>query len=80
MASAAEIEAKAREIFLSRYEAIGGDWSAVETKDVWRDLARAAIATEECGRWWNGELLKTCSKAGSEECDWDCPHRATLYK
>jgi hypothetical protein len=35
---------------------------------------------EECGRWDNGRLTYSCSKAGSEECDWECPHRATLYK
>lgn len=29
---------------------------------------------EECGRWINGRLGPSCSKAGSEECDWDCPY------
>lgn len=29
----------------------------------------------ECGRWSNGRLMKYCSKAGSEECDFECPHR-----
>ena len=27
---------------------------------------------EECGRWSNGRLSKSCSKAGSEECDFEC--------
>lgn len=27
----------------------------------------------ECGRWDNGRLSQQCRKAGSEECDWDCP-------
>lgn len=29
---------------------------------------------EECGRWDNGRLGRYCSKAGSEECDWECPY------
>lgn len=37
---------------------------------------------EECGRWRDGALGKYCSKAGSEECDWECPigYAATLRK
>lgn len=27
----------------------------------------------ECGRWMDGRLMAQCLKAGSEECDWDCP-------
>lgn len=30
---------------------------------------------EECGRWSNGRLTNSCSKAGSEECDFECPYR-----
>lgn len=33
---------------------------------------------EECGRWINGILTSSCTKAGSEECDFECPHRSTL--
>lgn len=33
----------------------------------------------ECGRWSNGRLTRWCSKAGSEECDFECPYRASLY-
>ncbi len=33
---------------------------------------------EDCGRWDNGKLTKSCSKAGSEECDWECPYRGSL--
>ncbi len=29
---------------------------------------------EECGRWRNGRLSDHCLKAGSEECDWECPY------
>lgn len=29
----------------------------------------------ECGRWRNGRLSSQCLKAGSEECDWECPYR-----
>lgn len=28
---------------------------------------------DECGRWRNGLLDAQCLKAGSEECDWECP-------
>lgn len=28
----------------------------------------------ECGRWRNGRLAAQCLKAGSEECDWECPY------
>jgi hypothetical protein len=28
---------------------------------------------EDCGRWSNGLLSAQCRKAGSEECDWECP-------
>lgn len=29
---------------------------------------------DECGRWRNGRLVAQCLKAGSEECDWECPY------
>lgn len=29
---------------------------------------------DECGRWRNGRLDKHCTKAGSEECDFECPY------
>lgn len=32
-------------------------------------------AGEECGRWINGKLGKSCTMAGTEFCDWDCPYR-----
>src|SRR4051812_48648468 len=35
-----EIETKAREIYLSRYGCIGGQWQLVDTKGVWREKAR----------------------------------------
>lgn len=28
----------------------------------------------ECGRWNNGRLTRQCRLAGSEWCDWSCPH------
>lgn len=37
-------------------------------------------AGDDCGRWCNGKLTKLCSKAGSEECDFECPFRNGLYK
>jgi hypothetical protein len=33
---------------------------------------------EECGRWINGRLSHSCTKAGSEECDFECPYRSSL--
>ena len=30
---------------------------------------------EECGRWSNGRLGQYCGKAGTEECDFECPYR-----
>jgi hypothetical protein len=32
---------------------------------------------EECGRWRNGRLGRYCAKAGTEECDFECPYRTT---
>jgi hypothetical protein len=32
---------------------------------------------DECGRWTNGRLGRHCSKAGSEECEFECPYRTT---
>lgn len=28
-----------------------------------------------CGRWRNGRLVDHCTMAGTEECDFECPHR-----
>lgn len=33
---------------------------------------------DDCGRWRNGRLSAHCMKAGSEECDFECPYRNTL--
>lgn len=33
---------------------------------------------DECGRWDNGKLGGTCMLAGTEFCDFDCPHRSSL--
>lgn len=30
---------------------------------------------EDCGRWCNGKLDRYCAKAGTEECDFECPYR-----
>lgn len=35
-------------------------------------------AGEECGRWVNGRLTQHCTKAGSEDCDFECPYRNSL--
>lgn len=46
----------------------GQSWDACECQ-----------AGAECGRWRNGQLSASCAKAGSEECDFECPHRDNLY-
>lgn len=33
-----------------------------------------------CGRWSNGRLTGSCMLAGTEDCDFMCPHRDTLYR
>jgi hypothetical protein len=43
------VEAAAEAIYLSRYAKDGGVWWAVETKDVWRDMARAALTAARGG-------------------------------
>lgn len=30
---------------------------------------------DECGRWVNGRLGRSCRLAGTEFCDWECPYR-----
>lgn len=47
------------------------DWD--DEEDDFGDLDE--VPGEECGRWVNGKLTDHCSKAGSEECDWECPYR-----
>ena len=37
------------------------------------DICECSVG-EECGRWRNGRLDKYCTKAGSEECDFECPY------
>ena len=47
------------------------DW---EFEDFFDDEPEEYDPGAECGRWNNGRLMKQCTKAGSEECDWDCPY------
>lgn len=56
------------------------EWTQEEIDE---DVGRAiddgpAYAGEECGRWSNGRLLRYCAKAGTEECDFECPYRSRL--
>ena len=39
-----DVERVARAIYLGMYNKLGANWDAVETKDVWFDLAKKAIA------------------------------------
>jgi hypothetical protein len=34
---------------------------------------------EDCGRWINCKLTRSCSLAGTEFCDFECPYRKGLY-
>ena len=69
--------------------ALDVDWRAA-TRDDWEDwpdedeglcldcdqphdMCECHIGAE-CGRWRNGVLSDSCSKAGSEECDFECPY------
>jgi hypothetical protein len=36
--------------------------------------------SDDCGRWWDGRLTGSCSLAGTEQCDFECPYRSTLYR
>ena len=47
MMADATIEEKAREIYLAKYGEIGGRWELVETKDVWREMAREWLRNDE---------------------------------
>lgn len=32
----------------------------------------------ECGAWFNGKFdFYHCQLAGTEDCDWECPHSAS---
>ncbi len=42
------------------------------------ELSEEDMAGEECGRWDNGRLSHSCTKAGSEECDFICTYRGSL--
>ncbi len=33
---------------------------------------------DECGRWSNGRLTRSCALAGTEFCDFECPFRDSL--
>lgn len=37
-------------------------------------------AHDMCGRWMNGRLSRSCRLAGTEQCDWDCPHNRPVER
>lgn len=43
------------------------------TRDDW--LSEDEDLYADCGRWSNGRLGSSCSMAGTEFCDWECPYR-----
>ena len=42
-----EVEDKAEQIYLDHYGHIGGLWRLVDTKDVWRKMAREQLEGDE---------------------------------
>lgn len=42
--------------------------------------ARELEAHDSCGRWDNGSLRRSCLRAGTEFCDWDCPHNRPVER
>jgi hypothetical protein len=58
----------------------GREWTQDEIDaEVFRDLDEedGPEPGEECGRWSDGHLGQHCAKAGTEECDFECPYRTT---
>jgi hypothetical protein len=39
------------------------------------ELDEAVDKGDDCGRWSNGRLTRSCSLAGTEFCDFECPYR-----
>lgn len=52
-------------------------WTQAEIDDdVFRNMEEEGPNPgDECGRWRNGKLSQYCAKAGTEECDFECPYR-----
>jgi hypothetical protein len=58
MLTKAQIEEKAREIYLSKYGEMGGRWELVETKDVWHKMAIDWFNTDEGTRMvYEGQIV-----------------------
>ena len=48
--------------------------------DVVDDVGDGSDPGDECGRWVDGQHTRSCRKAGSEDCDFECPYRDSLYR
>ena len=48
--------------------------------DVYGNEDDGSYPGDECGRWIDGRLSRSCMKAGSEGCDFECPYRDSLYR
>lgn len=59
---------------VSREEQDWIDSQLFDDEDHEEEISDEEAAAENCGRWINGRLSRHCTKAGSEECDWDCPY------
>lgn len=66
----ATVEAAAQAIYESRYKADGGRWECVETKEVWRTMARAALEAHNEDPNSSADAAKggvmKCAACGSE--------------
>jgi hypothetical protein len=54
------------------------DYDLEDSADVEDDDDWLAFGEDDCGRWINGRLTHSCTLAGTEDCDWECPLRGTL--
>lgn len=64
-----------RDVWLHDFEDWGDDQNEAHCFDCGElhDMCECHIGAE-CGRWRNGVLSDSCTKAGSEECDFECPY------
>lgn len=42
------------------------------------DSSTWGFTEDDCGRWDNGRLTRSCRLAGTEDCDFECPLRDSL--
>lgn len=60
------------------YDEYHGPEDDLDYEEDWDD--GFGFTEEDCGRWLNGHLTHSCRLLGTEDCDWECPLRKTLFK